>query len=82
MALGRGPGLRRWEITRASPYLLDTKPLPVAGYTRHKDRSDFAATVDYGVCVSRNLKYFGYKRVLLCTPQPAYPRPARLAAIQ
>ena len=46
---------------RASLYLLDTKPLPVVGYTRCKDRSDFAATADYGVCASRNLKYFGYK---------------------
>ena len=54
--------------TRASLYLLDTKPLPVVGYKRHKGRSDFAATADYGVCASRHLKYFGYKLVLLCTP--------------
>ena len=65
---------RHWAetlgATRASLYLLDTKPLPVVGYTRCKDRSDFAATADYGVCASRsrNLKYFGYKLVLLCTP--------------
>ncbi|MCY3659281.1 MAG: IS982 family transposase [Caldilineaceae bacterium] len=63
---------RHWAealgATRASLYLLDTKPLPVVGYTRRKDRSDFAATADYGVCASRHLKYFGYKLVLLCTP--------------
>ena len=63
---------RHWAetlgATRASLYLLDTKPLPVVGYTRRKDRSDFAATADYGVCASRKLKYFGYKLVLLCTP--------------
>ncbi len=35
-----------------------TKPLPVVGYQRDKGRSDFAATADYGVCASRNLKYF------------------------
>ena len=63
---------RHWAedlgVTRASLYLLDTKPLPVVGYKRDKSRSDFAATADYGVCASRNPKYFGYKLVLLCTP--------------
>ena len=63
---------RHWAealgATRTSLYLLDTKPLPVVGYKRCKDRSDFAATADYGVCASRHLKYFGYKLVLLCTP--------------
>ncbi len=63
---------RHWAealgATRASLYRLDTQPLPVVGDTRRKDRSDFAATADYGVCTSRNLKYFGYKRVRLCTP--------------
>ncbi len=68
-----GEALRRhWAealgATRASLYLLDTKPLPVVGYTRNKSRSDFAATAAYGVCASRHLKYFGYQRVLLCTP--------------
>ena len=53
--------------TRASLYLLDTKPLPVVGYTRDKGRSDVAATAAYGVCARRNLKDFGYKLVLLCT---------------
>lgn len=53
--------------TQARLYLVDTKPLPVIGYKRRKNRSDFAATAAYGVCVSRHLKYFGYKLVLLCT---------------
>ena len=54
--------------TRASLYLLDTKPLSVVGCQRDQGRSDFAATADYRVRASRNLKYWGYKLVLLCTP--------------
>jgi len=47
--------------------LLDTKPVPVMGYKRSKKRSDFAGSADYGFCASRNLKYYGYKLVSLCT---------------
>ena len=47
--------------------LLDTKPVPVMGYKRSKRRSDFAGSADYGYCSSRNLKYYGYKLVSLCT---------------
>lgn len=47
--------------------LLDTKPIPVMGYKRSKKRSDFAGSADYGHCASRNMKYFGYKLVSLCT---------------
>ena len=47
--------------------LLDTKPIPVMGYKRSKRRSDFAGSADYGFCASRNLKYYGYKLVSLCT---------------
>ena len=47
--------------------LLDTKPVPVMGYKRSKRCSDFAGSADYGVCASRNLKYYGYKLVSLCT---------------
>ena len=47
--------------------LLDTKPIPVMGYKRSKRRSDFAGSADYGHCASRNMKYFGYKLVSLCT---------------
>ena len=47
--------------------LLDTKPIPVMSYKRSKKRSDFAGSADYGHCVSRNMKYYGYKLVSLCT---------------
>lgn len=47
--------------------LLDTKPIPVMGYKRNKSRSDFVGSANYGVCASRNLKYYGYKLVSLCT---------------
>ena len=47
--------------------LLDTKPVPVMGYKRSKRCSDFAGSAEYGVCVSRNLKYYDYKLVSLCT---------------
>lgn len=48
-------------------YLLDTKPVPVVGYKRSKRHSDFAESADYGHCASRNMKYFGYKLVMLST---------------
>ena len=48
-------------------YLLDTKPVPVVGYKRSKRHSDFAETADYGHCASRNMKYFGYKLVMIST---------------
>jgi hypothetical protein len=49
--------------------LLDTKPVPVLSYKRNKAHSDFLGSANYGVCVSRKLKYFGYKLVLLCSLQ-------------
>ncbi len=62
---------RHWTAalgaTLATQFLLDTKPVPVVGYMRSKKHSDFAGSASYGVCVSRNLKYFGYKLVLLST---------------
>jgi hypothetical protein len=48
-------------------YLMDTKPVPVVGYKRLKSHSDFAGNANYGRCVSRNLRYFGYKLVMLST---------------
>jgi hypothetical protein len=48
-------------------FLLDTKPIPVMGYKPSKKRSAFIGSADYGFCVSRNMKYFGYKLVSLCT---------------
>jgi hypothetical protein len=64
--------LRRFWIVQKgwhlqSEYLLDTKPVPVVGYKRWKAHSDFAGNADYGRCASRNLKYFGYKLVVLST---------------
>lgn len=47
--------------------LLDTKPVPVMGYTRSKRRSDFAGRAAYGYCAARKLHYFGYKLVMLTT---------------
>ncbi len=63
---------RRYWIVRkgwhlGSQYLLDTKPVPVLGYKRNKSQSDFAGSADYGRCVSRNFKYFGYKLVTVTT---------------
>jgi hypothetical protein len=54
-----------WHLQR--DYLLDTKPVPVVGYKRLKSHSDFAGHAEYGRCASRNLKYFGYKLVVLST---------------
>jgi hypothetical protein len=63
---------RRYWIRRkgwhlGTQYLLDTKPVPVMGYKRNKSHSDFAGSADYGCCISRNLKYFGYKLVTVST---------------
>lgn len=62
---------RHWAgllgIFNQREYLLDTKPIPVVGYKRSKRHSDFAETADYGYCASRNMKYFGYKLVMIST---------------
>lgn len=50
-----------------SSFLLDTKPVPVLGYKRNKHQSDFLGSANYGHCASRNLNYFGYKLVTICT---------------
>ena len=52
-------------VTNQHQFLLDTKPVPVVGYTRSKRHSQFAGQADYGFCASRQMKYFGYKLVLL-----------------
>lgn len=56
-----------WGIERAGPFLLDTKPVPVLGYKRSKQRSDFLGSANYGYCASRKLFYFGYKLVMVTT---------------
>ena len=62
---------RHWVVllggTLQTQFLLDCKPVPVIGYKRDKTHSHFRSTADYGVCVSRKMKYFGYKLVLLST---------------
>jgi len=52
-------------VSSRTHFLLDTKPVPVLGYKRSKKHSDFAGSADYGVCPSRNMKYFGYKLVVI-----------------
>ena len=59
--------LKELGLLTQADLLLDTKPIPVMGYKRSKKRSDFAGSADYGHCASRNMKYYGYKLVSLCT---------------
>ncbi len=59
--------LEELGVTLATQFLLDTKPVPVLSYKRGKQHSDFAGVAAYGVCASRNLKYFGFKLVILTT---------------
>ncbi|BAU64760.1 transposase [Stanieria sp. NIES-3757] len=47
--------------------IIDTKPLPVVGYRRSKNKSDFYGSANYGYCAARKMKYFGYKLVMLST---------------
>ena len=54
-------------IDEETHYLIDTKPLPVVGYKRSKNRSHFRGSADYGYCSSRKFYYFGYKLVLIST---------------
>lgn len=48
-------------------FLLDTKPLPVLGLKRDKQHSDFAGNATPGWCAAREMRYFGYKLVMLST---------------
>lgn len=48
-------------------YVLDTAPVPVVGYKRPKNKSDFWGSAAYGYCVSKKLHYWGYKFILLAT---------------
>lgn len=59
--------LASWAMADSPQVILDTKPIPVLGYTRPKTRSDFAGSASYGYCASRKLTYFGYKLVMLTT---------------
>jgi len=54
-------------VLLAEQFILDTKPVPVIGYKRNKKKSEFNGVGAYGVCASRNMKYFGFKLVALTT---------------
>lgn len=47
--------------------VMDTKPIPVVGYKRSKRHSDFSGSATYGHYASLNMKYFGYKLVVIST---------------
>ena len=76
----RGRGLRHlvealrvwWLSQLAMPMpdtvLVDTKPVPVVNVKRGKHHSAFSGSAAYGYCTARKLYYFGYKLVMLCTP--------------
>ncbi len=57
--------LTRLGVTLACEGLLDTKPIPVVGYRRNKQRSDFLGSAAYGYCASKKMNYFGYKLVTI-----------------
>ena len=59
--------LVRLGLDMVNEGLLDTKPVPVVGYRRNKQRSDFQGSADYGYCASKKMYYFGYKLVAICT---------------
>ena len=48
-------------------FLLDTKAVPVVGYKRSKQHSDFRQSAAYGYCSARPFHYFGYKFVAITT---------------
>jgi len=41
--------------------VVDSAPVPVAGYKRDKTSSNFVGTAGYGICSSKAMKYFGVK---------------------
>jgi hypothetical protein len=55
------------DTNLATLYVLDTAPVPVVGYKRPKNKSDFWGSAAYGYCVSKKMHYWGYKFVLLAT---------------
>ena len=48
-------------------FLLHTKPLPVFGLKRNKRHSNFAGNATPGWYAAREMRYFGYKLVMLST---------------
>jgi hypothetical protein len=53
--------------SREVSFIVDPKPLPVVGYRRSKQHSEFEGSASYGYCAARKLNYLGYKLVTLCT---------------
>lgn len=53
---------------RETHFLIDTKPIPIIGLKRDKRYSDFAGNASPGWCAARQMRYFGYKLVVLSTP--------------
>jgi len=57
------------QVLTGHDYLIvDTKTISVVGYTRDKRHSASAGSATYGYCAARKLHYFGYKLVMVCTP--------------
>ncbi len=63
----RQSGLRQLGVNHRDYLLMDTKPIPVVGYTRTKSSSEFRDKAAYGYCSARKMRYFGYKLTLLST---------------
>lgn len=64
--------LRRYWISQRgcleqTCYLMDTKPVPVMSYKRSKSHSDFLGSANYGHCINRNLKYYGFNLITITT---------------
>jgi hypothetical protein len=59
--------LRHLGVNHPEHVLVDTKPIPVVGYTRSKNRSDFREKAAYGYCSAKKMRYFGYKLTLVST---------------
>lgn len=60
--------LRQLGVGDPNYVVLDTKPVPVVGMKRSKARSRFRGKADYGYCAAKQLHYFGYRLVLVVTP--------------
>jgi len=56
------------NVCMENHFLLDTAPVIAVGYNRNKKHSSFPGSADYGYCACRRMKYFGYKLVMLMTP--------------
>jgi hypothetical protein len=60
-------GCESWERPMTSSFSWIPRPVPVLGYKRSKQRSDFRQSAGYGYCSARHFHYFGYKLVAATT---------------